>query len=244
MQDLELKGAKVESSLYNYGAPLPSRPAMISEVSGTGMLGVFWNPGSKSVINLIGATPSSVEFTHFSEIPPVLRFLVTCGPLPDLDVAKESLSDALYRVRGDIQQLRAPSVNFTALEWAAKKGNIDTVQWLCSDERTKAMVNIGSPIGWACYTGQVEVARMLLRHGANPGMTDVVLFNCLPPLMVAAQNGQLDAMKFLVEECKQDINMIDGAGRGVLKNISDSPNWRNIPGHVACHKWAKQKLHH
>jgi ankyrin repeat protein len=62
---------------------------------------------------------------------------------------------------------------------------------------------IGSPIGWACYTGQVEIAQMLVSYGADPGKTDIVLFWSLPPLLLAAQNGKLEALKFLVDECGQ-----------------------------------------
>ncbi len=58
---------------------------------------------------------------------------------------------------------------------------------------------------------------------------------------VAAQNGQLNALKFLVDGCKQDVRMIDGSGKGITKQITLSPNWREHSGHVACHKWPKTR---
>ena len=91
--------------------------------------------------------------------------------------------------------LRVPSFGLTALEWAAKKGNLDVIEWLCTDVRTKALVRTGSPIGWACYTGRVECAKSLLRHGADPTATDAFLWDETPPLLVAFQNGQLEAKK-------------------------------------------------
>ena len=109
-----------------------------------------------------------------------MRFVITCGPLPDLEVAKSALPEALHLVRGDLRKLRAPNVGFTALEWAAKKGNLETVEWLCANEQTKDLVSIGCPVGWASYTGQVEIARLLVSYGADPGKTDVVLFNHVP----------------------------------------------------------------
>ena len=145
-------------------------------------------------------------------------------------------------MRGNLNNLRVPQVGFTALEWASKKGNIDTVKWLCEDERTKGMIDIGCPVGWAAYTGQVEIMRFLVAEGADPAKTDAVLWSGLQPLLVAAQNGQLEAMKYLVNECDQDITMKDRSGRDLLKSISDAPNWRDVPGHVEAHKWAKKML--
>jgi len=49
----------------------------------------------------------------------------------------------------------------------------------------------GSPVGWACYTGQLEIAKSLVRMGADAAATDAVLWGGLPPLLVAAQNGQV-----------------------------------------------------
>ena len=127
-------------------------------------------------------------------------------------------------------------------EWAAKKGNTEIVKWLCTDDRTKALIHIGCPVGWAGYTGQVEVMRYLVSQGADPGRTDPILFGCTEPLFVAAQNGQLDALKFYVNECKQNIRMKDRHGKDILKHIKDAPNWRDVPGHCASHKWAKDLL--
>jgi ankyrin repeat protein len=129
------------------------------------------------------------------------------------------------------------------LEWASKKGNVDIVKWLCTDERTKGMIHAGCPIGWAGYTGQVEIMRLLVSYGADPGKTDaVLLWSCTPPLMVAVQNGLLDVLKYLVDECKQDIRMLDRNGKDVLNHITMSTNWRELPGHVACRKWAKNLI--
>jgi ankyrin repeat protein len=237
-------------------------------VSITGMMSILWNhPGmsiiffppfdpslsaAQSEMTMMAASQQSqdyflregtIRFMTFAQLPSRLRFVITCGPLPDIDVAKSSLDEALASVGGDVGKLRFDKVQFTALEWAAKKGNMDIVKWLCTDERTKALVSIGCPVGWACYTNKIDIARYLVSDcGADPAKTDVVLFNHLPPLFLAAQNGHLDAMQYLVDECGQDIHMRDKAGRDVLENICDATNWRECPGNVACHKWAKKKL--
>lgn len=59
--------------------------------------------------------------------------------------------------------LRAPGAGLTALEWAAKHGNSEIVEWLCTDERTSILVRTGAPVGWACYAGHVELVRRTTR---------------------------------------------------------------------------------
>lgn len=264
LDNIELTGGKVEYSHYKPNSGLASQPTRYSEVSGTGMMNIFWKPGGMSSIKFpyfdqssahmneissmlspaggSGNPLENIYFQSLSGLQPILRFVITCGPLSDLDTAKASLKDALNSACGNLENLRAPKAGFTALEWAAKKGNRETVQWLCTDERTKAMINIGCPIGWAAYTGQVDIMRDLIRFGADPNKTDAVLWNGLPPLLVASQNGKLDAMKFLVDECNQDIKMRDSSGRDIIGNIKDPPNWRDFEDHVSAYKWAKKRL--
>ena len=253
MSRLNVQGANIKH-VCGPCPSLPTEPAMFSEASGTGTCGVMWNPGSTSMIHWspypsdlsnIGDAlghAQSFKFTDFSELPAPLRMLVCCGPLPHIDVVKAAISEALRCCGGQVYNLRVPVVGFSALEWAAKKGNIDIVKWLCDDERTKGLIGVGSPVGWAGYTGQIETMKLLVEYGADPGKTDEVLFRSQPPIMVAASNGQLDVLKYYVEECGQDINMVDNHGKGIVSYIKGAPNWRELPGHVACHKWSKSLL--
>ena len=267
MNRLSLGGPKIEGGLYNGNGSLPPGPSMISEASGTGMLSVFWNPDGQSSITLLQNPESSgnasfdeiramsgianngeemmrhiQQFKSFSDLHPTQRFLVCCGPLPHLETAKQCCSEAIRCCEGMIGELLVPQLGFTALEWASKKGNFEIVKWLCTDERTNALIGHGCPVGWAGYTGRVEIMRYLVSKGANPASTDAKLWSHQPPLFVAATNGQLEACKFYVEECNHSIRMKDSYGQDILKCIKTSPNWRELPGHVACHKWAKQLL--
>eukprot|EP00980_Cylindrotheca_fusiformis_P026710 scaffold17050_cov79-Cylindrotheca_fusiformis.AAC.1 len=182
-------------------------------------------------------TERVVPFNDFSGLPPPLHFLVCCGPLPQLDIAQACVSDAIQQCYGNIGMVRATSGGFTALEWAAKNGNMEIVKWLCTDERTKPLIRIGCPIGWAGYTGKVEVMRLLVSYGADPARTDSILLGN-PPLLAAGYNGQLEALKFYVNECHQDVNMLGRDGTNLLENIMEEPNWHDFPERRAAHAWA------
>ena len=141
-----------------------------------------------------------------------------------------------------MDRLLAPGVGFAALEWAAKKGRKEIVDWLCIDERTLELVHLGCPIGSAGYTGQVDIMRYLKEWGADPMRTDYVLWGNTHPMMVAGQNGELGAIQFYVNECEQEVGMVDQHGKTLLDHIEGVTNWRVIPHHVASHKWVKKML--
>lgn len=143
----------------------------LSETSLAGSTQLLLNLGPSSRITFMEQDPASMlqnvredqtrqmidnalEFRQLDDLPVLERFLVACGPFQDLAVAKSSLEGALSKVNGNLHALRIRGGCFTALEWAAKKGSIDIVEWLCTDVRTKDLIRIGSPAGWACYTGQ------------------------------------------------------------------------------------------
>jgi len=255
-------GVTVKAAMYPSGSKaLPTMTGMFSEVSGTGSVRILWCPGSVNTIYLNEVTDSTmtiaekeysasndrssqreIHFRGFSDLSPTLRFLVCCGPLPQLDLVQQCVNEAIFSCNGTFHQLKFPVVGFTALEWAAKKGNLDIVNWLCTDGRTKDLIEVGCPVGWAGYTGQVEIMRQLVRYGADPSKTDDVFWCNTPPMLVAAQNGKLDAVKFYVEECNQDLGMVDNEGKNILKHIEMSQNWREIDNHVETHKWAKAML--
>ena len=194
-------------------------------------------------------------FSQREDLPQTLQFLLSCGPLQDMELAKRTLASLVSMPSqasspsagpaGPMQaeaDLRVPSLGLTALEWAAKKGNIDVVEWLCTDERTRFLVNTGSPIGWACYVGRVECAKALLRHGADPTATDAVLWGGVKPLLAAAQNGQLEALKWLVGEAGVDLRVTDHQGRGAVHHVKMAARWQDMPDHVECLAWITKNL--
>jgi hypothetical protein len=70
----------------------------------------------------------------------------------------------------------------------------------------------------------------------------MVLWGGLPPLCVAAQNGQLEAIRWLVDEVGQDVRLTDRNGRGVVQHAKMAPNWEDCPGQVACVQWANERF--
>jgi len=175
-----------------------------------------------------------VEFSALDECELPIRFLLACGPLNDISAAREAF-ELLCRANVGYK-VRAPGVGFTALEWAARKGNYDIAEWLATDARSRPLLTVGAPVGWALYTNRVKLARMLVKHGADAAATDAVFFGCRPPLLVAASNSHLLAMQYLVDELGHDIRTTDRHGRGILATISIESaggNHMDVKGKIA-----------
>ena len=137
-----------------------------------------------------------------------------------------------------LARLRVPGAGLTCLEWAAKRGNLEIVRWLCTDERTKGLLQQGSPVGWACYGGHVEVARYLVRSGGDPRATDAILWKGLPPFLAAAEAGQVRTLEYLVSEERISIHTTDEQGLGILYKVQQVPDYKLHPGLVAVEEWA------
>jgi hypothetical protein len=175
-----------------------------------------------------------------SDFDPVSQLCLACGPLLNLSLARSVIDEALLQVNGSALELKMKWVGFTPLEWAARKGHQEIVEWLVTDPRTSLLLQVGSPVGWACYTNQVDVARYLVQHGASPEATNEVFWDHRPPLLAAAENGMLEAVKFLVEECNVSISA-KWRGNNILDHIEMSPNWKEQKSLKAVRKYAMKK---
>jgi hypothetical protein len=183
-----------------------------------------------------------VRFRSLDELETPLQFLLACGPLVDLPRAQQLLPTLLGQLPPPgIVGLRLDDRLFTPLEWAAKKGHAEVVEWLCTDVRTAPLVRVGAPIGWASYVGRLDVAKTLWAHGADPLATHEALWGGTPPLLAAAQNGKLAVMRWLVEELGQDVRMVDSRGFDVKAHLTMPPNWERL-SHAECLTWAVGRL--
>ena len=100
-------------------------------------------------------------------------FLLACGPMKDLPFLTRALESGLLPTR-DVSGLKSPGAGFTPLDWAARCGHFEIAKWLLTV--APELANVGTPVGWACYTNRVKLARMLVEHGASDRATSCVLF--------------------------------------------------------------------
>jgi hypothetical protein len=193
-------------------------------------------------------------FTDMDELYPIDQFLLSCGSLYDIERAKSALPYVLHQlsVSGlkpdgslpNIGDITVKGYNLNALEWAARRGNYSIAEWLATDSRTKVMLtrSDSAPVAWACYTNKIELAKMLVKHGADSHTTTEVVFNYKPPSHLASENGQLLALKYLVEECGHDIHECDTFGDDIRASLRrNNKVWASSAGCVAADEYAKSK---
>lgn len=106
----------------------------------------------------------------------------------------------------------------TPLGWAALNNRLELVKWLV--ETKKADVNAldresDTALTQAVYKGHFEVARYLVEKGAN---VKAINSNGYSVLYWAAQGGNLELVKWLVETHKLDPNLEDRDGYNALSN--------------------------
>jgi len=215
---------------------------MFNDATGTGSAMLLYQPSAESILVFNRGLVNKVaefKFVSVDDLPIEIQFLLSCGFIPNLERVKRLLPLVCPL------ELRVPGAGFTALDWAARKGLFDIAQLLCQSE--PGLVHLGAPVGWACYTNRVELAKMLVSHGANPNTTDQVLYSFKPTAFVAAENGSLLALKWLAEEAGVDIKKLrDRSGGGILAVIATSrgprvPNNPLLPAAVACAQYARSK---
>lgn len=127
----------------------------------------------------------------------------------------------------------------TPLEWASRKGHYDIVRWLCT--KGGADATVGTPVVWACYTDHVQIARTLVSEfGADPLKPDPGFG--MPALHMAAENGRLDATKWLLQEVGVDPGLRDRRGRTALEVAKASSNMcgGQSPPHVEVVRFLSQ----
>lgn len=193
-------------------------------------------------------------FTEVEELYPIDQFLLSCGPLENLERAKAALPHVLNQISisglkpdgsiPDIGDIKVRGYSLNALEWAARRGNYSIAEWLATDSRTKVMLtrSDSAPVAWACYTNKIELAKMLVNRGADSHATTEVMFNYKPASFLAGENGQLLAVKYLVEECGHDIQERDMDGQDMRASLRiNNKVWASVAGCVAVDEYAKSK---
>mmetsp|Transcript_3183 Transcript_3183/g.8007 ORF Transcript_3183/g.8007 Transcript_3183/m.8007 type:complete len:447 (-) Transcript_3183:52-1392(-) len=205
-------------------------------------------------LNDRGTLKRTEIFTSVDELYPIEQFLMSCGALPDMERAQAMLPFVLHGISisglkpdgsvPNIGDITVRGFGLNALEWAARRGNYEIAEWLATDPRTKVMLSQSesAPVAWACYTNKVELAKMLVKHGADSHATARKVFGNKPATHLAGENGQLLALKYLVEECGHDIHECDELGQDIRESLRvNNRVWRDVPGCVAVDEYARSK---
>jgi ankyrin repeat protein len=101
----------------------------------------------------------------------------------------------------------------TPLMWAAHEGHINTVRSLLDMPGIDINAKIASgytALGYACFRGQLEVAKVLVAAGARVTAQGS---NEWGALLSAAWGGRLQVVKYLVEEAGADVRCADPGGK-------------------------------
>lgn len=180
-------------------------------------------------------------FASVDDLDAGAQLMLACGPLDDLPRAQRNLPILLELSRGKLDLIRCMGIGYYPLEWAARKGNFAVAKWLATDPRTRGFLQLGAPVAWACYTNHVELAKMLVSHGADSRATDEVSYK-MPPIHLAAENGSLLAVRWLVEEMGHDIRErnpnFDTNLRGTVRRL---PGFHTNASLKAIDSYAKEK---
>ena len=98
---------------------------------------------------------------------------------------------------------------------AVDSGDIDAVRIAIEDK--SARDNEGkTPLHWASYNGNTEIARLLIEQGADVNAADEY---GITPLMSACDGGYVETARLLIEQ-GADVNAVDENLVTVIDNIS------------------------
>lgn len=135
----------------------------------------------------------------------ILQYLITNGA--DINAKnRQSMSPLYYAClekKTDVVQMlvqHGADVNTqpSALLRIAMNGDRDLVQiLLTAGADVDVLESGGTPLQQACYNGHVDVAEILIQHGADPNKPG---WRGQTPLMMATLNGKPEAVRLLLEQ--------------------------------------------
>ncbi|CAB1319924.1 unnamed protein product, partial [Coregonus sp. 'balchen'] len=168
-------------------------------------------------------------------------------------------NEAVQQILNENIPTRNSDVDYRFLE-AAKAGDLDTVQQLCTPQNVNcrdlegrhstplhfaagynrvAVVDGLVPLHNACSYGHYEVAELLVRHGASVNVADLWKFT---PLHEAAAKGKYEICKLLLKDGDTDIQdllrgdaaLLDAAKKGCLARVQKLCSPENINCRLSC----------
>jgi ankyrin repeat protein len=167
--------------------------------------------GHLEVVKVLGAAGARVNPQAKNEWGP----LVSAAFKGHLQLVKYLVEEAAADVR-----CTGPNGS-TTLMLAAGGGHIDVVDYLRGrqDIDMDAISATGdSALGFACLNGHLEVVKLLVAAGARVNPQENSGWQ---PLVAAASGGQLQVVKYLVEEAGADVRWADPDGKTALNMAAD-----------------------
>jgi len=170
----------------------------------------------------------------FEDFSPRWQFILSCGFLPDLDrlhrlrpaivrLIRDSPNQRLCLAADVPAHIKIPGVGMTVLEQAFWKGHIAIAKffdrlWRRNGVPTEPWhpraCGLPCPLAWACYTNKLELIKILIRCGAEPAGVEESFG--MPATHIAAMNGSLHCVQYLIDKLGQDPLRLDVHGRTVL----------------------------
>ena len=125
----------------------------------------------------------------------------------------------------DLVSLESPSSEerdeiVRALGGAVSRNEVDVVELILETGHVKVS-DLDRPEWYTlervCWRGQTELARLLLKHGADANVRNVEGFT---PLLSASMNGHVEVMRVLLQHDVVDVNVTDDHGWTVLHHCA------------------------
>lgn len=118
------------------------------------------------------------------------------------------------------------------LDFAAEQNQVVIARYLLEhgaavDAKATSVLALGvTALDRTAYFGSVDVAELLIAHGANVNPTGVAA----PPLLFAASGGRMNVIKLLLLAHGADLSYQTGAGQTALSEAAAAGTWISCAG--------------
>jgi hypothetical protein len=118
------------------------------------------------------------------------------------------------------------------LDFAAEQNQVVIARYLLEhgaavDAKATSVLALGvTALDRTAYFGSVDVAELLIAHGANVNPTGVAA----PPRLFAASGGRMNVIKLLLLAHGADLSYLTGAGQTALSEAAAAGTWISCAG--------------
>ncbi|KAJ3062742.1 hypothetical protein HDU98_001399, partial [Podochytrium sp. JEL0797] len=175
----------------------------------------------------------SYMYRTLEELPVAVRVAIACSVQPNLEVVKKYVGKP-NGVGWDAIVL--PCVEFTALDWAARRGHYEIAEYLLTSGSSP---NAGTPFIWACYMDNIPMAKLLIEHRVD---MDKRFPGGVGAMHYAGENGAIECLKWLVMDLGVSPFDKNAKGQDLLQHLKDVG--MTHPNMLAIMSWLKEWMGH